>query len=187
VCTFAGLCGCFSPLLSRNKSDESEEIMLKDMTTRFAMSMLLVTFITPGAVAGQGRGRGHEKASGQSEKAKDAGKDKDKEHGGDERAVVFSPNERTVLNRYMRANRSNLPPGLAKRDRLPPGLERQVITRGTLPPGLRGHLVRVPADLDRQFSRLPSGYRRYFVGDDLVILDDRTGLIHAVIRDAFPR
>ena len=41
------------------------------------------------------------------------------------------------IHDWYRAHYSHLPPGLAKRDRLPLGLERQLVVRGTLPPGLQ--------------------------------------------------
>jgi hypothetical protein len=37
-------------------------------------------------------------------------------------------------------------PGLSNRDQWPPGLERQLVVRGTGPPGLRNRICRCPDD-----------------------------------------
>lgn len=79
--------------------------------------------------------------------------------------------ERIVINRWLRSNHRNLPPGLAKRDSLPPGLERKLRAGGTLPPGLQKRLDPFPADLSRQLTPLPSGYSRVFLSDRALLLD----------------
>lgn len=84
---------------------------------------------------------------------------------------VFSANSRRVIGDYLRVNRSNLPPGLARRERLPPGLERQLQRNGTLPPGLQKRVEPFPADLDRQLPRLPRGMSRVFLGGRALLLD----------------
>lgn len=79
--------------------------------------------------------------------------------------------------------RRGLPPGLAKREQLPPGLRRQLRENGTLPPGLEKRLVAVPADWASQLPPIGRYERRYFVGNDLVIVDTRTDRIIAYIAD----
>lgn len=69
-----------------------------------------------------------------------------------------------------------LPPGLAKRDSLPPGLAR----RDSLPPGLARRDL--PNDLERRLSRLPRGTRRSQIGDDIVLIEEATGLIIDILR-----
>lgn len=69
-----------------------------------------------------------------------------------------------------------LPPGLAKRDALPPGLAK----RDTLPPGLAKRDL--PGDLERKLSRLPKGTRRSQVGDDIVLIEEATGVILDILR-----
>ena len=84
-----------------------------------------------------------------------------------------------VIRDYSRAG---LPPGLAKREQLPPGLRKQIREKGTLPPGLQQRLVPVPSD----WSNLPpigQYERRYFAGDDLIIIDTRTNRIVAYLVD----
>lgn len=70
-----------------------------------------------------------------------------------------------------------LPPGLAKRDSLPPGLAK----RDTLPPGLASRAL--PNDLERRLSRLPHGMRRNQVGNDIVLIEEATGLIIDILRN----
>jgi hypothetical protein len=91
---------------------------------------------------------------------------------------------RRMVTQYYR--REALPPGLAKRDRLPPGLEKQLRERGHLPPGLQKRLTPVPAPLVNQLPAVPPYYTRYFIGRDLVIVDQRTNRITAVIRNVLP-
>lgn len=68
------------------------------------------------------------------------------------------------------------PPGLAKRDELPPGLAK----RDTLPPGLQGRDL--PGDLERRLSRLPKGYKRSQIGDDIVLVEVATGVVIDILR-----
>ncbi len=98
----------------------------------------------------------------------------------DVRVVVgFSEIDISIMRDYFRHHR--LPPGLAKRSQLPPGLRKQLVRRGTLPPGLAGDLL--PYDLERRLEPLPVGYVRIRVGMDIVLLEERTGIIIDVVRD----
>ena len=55
-------------------------------------------------------------------------------HGDDDQGEQFyKHHDREVMREWYDDRQSNLPPGLAKRDRLPPGLEKQLVRRGTLP------------------------------------------------------
>lgn len=85
-----------------------------------------------------------------------------------------------IIREYERSG--SLPPGLAKREELPPGLRRQLREKGELPPGLEKHLTPVPADLDARLPRIPAYDRRYFAGRDLIIVDERTKHVDAIIR-----
>lgn len=75
-----------------------------------------------------------------------------------------------------KGKRKGPPPGLAKRDSLPPGLAK----RDTLPPGLARRDL--PNDLERRLSRLPRGTRRSLVGDDIVLIEEATGLVIDILR-----
>lgn len=129
------------------------------------------------ALAGQGRGRG---AATQAEKGKKAPK------GSDDKAeaiVVDRDGHIRIIREY--AHAGSLPPGLAKREALPPGLRKQLRERGALPPGLQKHLVPVPAPLVTRLPALPAYYHRYFVGEDLIVVDTRTNQIVAVLLDVW--
>jgi len=79
-----------------------------------------------------------------------------------------------MIDAYYRGHRSHLPPGLARREDLPPGLERQLRRNGELPPGLRRRMVWFPRDLDRRLGPLPEGYRRCWVGNNVLVVNVRT-------------
>ena len=93
-------------------------------------------------------------------------------------ALVFNDHDRTEIRRYYR---QHLPPGLAKRETLPPGLRKQLVQRGSLPPGLSSE--RLPADLESRLGRLPSGYVRLRIATDVVLLDEKTRVILDVVSD----
>jgi hypothetical protein len=95
--------------------------------------------------------------------------------------VVFNDYDSHLIREYYRKHLRRLPPGLAKRDRLPPGLEKQIVRKGTLPPGLAGKPL--PGELERKLTPLPDGYVRIRVGGDVVLLDERTRVVMDVIYD----
>ncbi|TNE37055.1 MAG: hypothetical protein EP347_09180 [Alphaproteobacteria bacterium] len=74
----------------------------------------------------------------------------------------------------------DMPQGLAKRDELPPGLQMQLEKNGTLPPGLEKR--RLPSDLDRRLPRRLDGISRYEVGQDVILLDDKSSQVLDIIR-----
>ncbi len=94
---------------------------------------------------------------------------------------VFSNQDRDLIVDYYSSRGSSLPPGLAKKRHLPPGLQKQLDRNGHLPPGLekRG----LPSDLDRRLSRLPGGYGRVIVGNDVLIINTSTDEILDILRD----
>ena len=92
--------------------------------------------------------------------------------------VAFSVRDRTLIREYYR---HHLPPGLAKRSSLPPGLQKQVKRRGQLPPGLRKE--RLPRELELKLSSLPSGYVRFRIGMDVVLMNTRTQIVVDVVKD----
>jgi hypothetical protein len=93
--------------------------------------------------------------------------------------------DRDVHVRVIRQHRGTgaLPPGLAKREQLPPGLRAQLVERGELPAGLQRYVVDVPAGWRAGLPPVPDHYRRYFAGDDLIVVDTRTNRIVAIVRD----
>lgn len=149
-----------------------------------------LSMATPAAAAGQGRGRGHakkaekaEKHENKADKDKDKRDDRDNDHDRAKVVVVDRDGHVRVIREY--AHAGSLPPGLAKRESLPPGLRAQLRERGALPPGLQKRLVPVPAPLIVRLPGIPSYYQRYFVGDDLIVVDTRTNRLVTVIRDVW--
>ena len=143
-----------------------------------AFSILAVAMLVNFTWA-QGRGRGQ-----QSEPEKTAGDKVREVLPASEPA--FSTQERTVITRWFTTNRSNLPPGLAKRETLPPGLERQLRQRGTLPPGLQSKIQPLPVELERQLTAIPTGYRRVVIAGNVIVMNPTTGLIYDIVRNVIP-
>ena len=101
-------------------------------------------------------------------------------------AIAFTERDRVIITDWFRANGSDLPPGLAKRDRLPPGLEKQLRERGTLPPELQKRVQPLPYELERELHPLPGGYRRGLIGGSVIIMNEETSVIYAILRSANP-
>lgn len=148
------------------------------MTKRscLAGTVVLVSTIVFGlppadVLARQGRGGADQKAA------------KADKHGQVEAIAGDRDSHVRIIRSYTRAGA--LPPGLAKRATLPPGLQKQLHERGTLPPGLQKHLVTVPAALAAQMPVVPRHHQRYFVGDDLIVVDTRTRRIVVIMRDVW--
>ncbi len=98
--------------------------------------------------------------------------DRDADDDDDGRGPVeFSPRERRIISDCFVENRSDLPPGLAKRDRLPPGLERQLQRNGTLPPGLQKRVQPLPGVCTARLPRLRRDWVRVVLGGRIILLD----------------
>lgn len=144
-----------------------------------------------GAATGTSQGRGQGKKSAKAEQKRGKAEQKrdkkdqkaDTKHDGADVIVVDREGHVRVIREFGRSG--SLPPGLAKREALPPGLRAQLHERGALPPGLQKHLVLVPVSLGRRLPPVPSYYRRYFAGDDLLVVDTRTNQIVAIISDVW--
>lgn len=131
-----------------------------------ALCFALVLALSGGSALAQGKGQGK-------------GPDKDK-HGDDDRddrRFTFSDHDRDEIRRWCNDHRDHLPPGLAKRDRLPPGLERQLVVRGTLPPGLRKKAHPVPIEIERRLPPPPPGYGHLVIGGHIVLVNRRSWLV----------
>ena len=154
-------------------------------TSRFVNAVILFSAFSIAvpavdASAAQGRGRGN---AGKPEKADKA----DKAHKADKKdaqvIVVDRDGHLRVIQEY--AHGGSLPPGLAKRESLPPGLRKQLHEGGALPPGLQKRLVPVPSPLLVRLPPVPIYYRRYFAGDDLIVVNTRTNRIATIIVDVW--
>ncbi len=94
-------------------------------------------------------------------------------------SVEFSDHDRNLIRKYYKKKHKKMPPGLAKKKKLPPGLQKQLARKGKLPPGLQGRYL--PGDLERRLPRLPGGYVRQRIGDDIVIIEVMTRIIVDII------
>ena len=102
-------------------------------------------------------------------------------------ASSFGPEQEQLIREWFstNGNYSNLPPGLAKRDRLPPGLERQLQRNGTLPPGLQKRVQPLPFALEQQLPPVLGGMRRVILSGTVILLEVDTARIVDLIRDVF--
>lgn len=97
--------------------------------------------------------------------------------------AVFTVKEQRIVREYFRSEGADLPPGLAKRKSLPPGLQKQLHRTGHLPPGLEKR--RLPSGLKARLPRYDGPYERTIIGNDLILLDPKTGLILDVMQEIF--
>lgn len=97
--------------------------------------------------------------------------------------AVFTVKEQRIVREYFRTEHGNLPPGLAKKQSLPPGLQKQLHKTGHLPPGLEKR--RIPSGLEARLPKYYGPYERTIVGNDLILLDPKTGLILDVMQEIF--
>jgi hypothetical protein len=137
-----------------------------ERTSRLWLALSLALAMLPLPLAAQGRGQGHgpKGKPGQENEAAER-----------KRGPIFNRHDRGIIQDYFRRHQlSGLPPGLAKRGgNLPPGLEMQLERNGQLPPGLQKRLEPLPLALERQLLRLPRGYRRGIIGDNVLLVDPR--------------
>ena len=97
---------------------------------------------------------------------------------------IFTVHDRALILEWFREKSSDLPPGLAKRDRLSPGLEKQLREQGTLPPGLLKRVQPLPDGLEGELHPLPRGYSRGIVGGNVIIVNAKTSFVFAILRGA---
>ncbi len=126
---------------------------------------------------GKGKGEPQQKAQTAGEKVREV---------LPEATPVFTTKERTVVKDWFTSNLSGLPPGLAKRETLPPGLERQLREKGTLPPGLQKKIQPLPLELEKQLTKLPTGYRRVVIAGNVILMNEKTALIYDIVRNVIP-
>ena len=111
---------------------------------------------------GHGHAYGHEKH--------------DHEGRGEEGRGHYRDHDRE-LHQWYREHSDHLPPGLAKRDALPAGLERQLVVRGTLPPGLQRRMRPCPQDVEQYLPPAPAGYIHTVIGGNIALVNRRTFLV----------
>lgn len=130
----------------------------------YVLVVVLFAFAGPAALAqghsgehGHGHGQGH-------------GKHHDRDDD-DEGHDFYRQHDRYAMREWYEGHYQHLPPGLAKRDRLPPGLERQLVVRGTLPPGLRKKFYPCPPEFVRELPPPPPNCEHVFIGGHVVLLN----------------
>ena len=113
--------------------------------------------------------------------------------------VVFTEIEKRIIRDYFgkhpepaqdgdgggKGKSKKMPPGLAKRQHLPPGLEMQIQKNGTLPPGLAKRDL--PAGLVSELPRAHPGTVRKIVGNDVVLIQEATGIVLDVLEGALKK
>ena len=106
------------------------------------------------------------------------------EDNDDQGPREFSSRERQIISDCYVADRSNLPPGLAKKDRLPPGLERQLRRNGPLPPGLQKRVQPLPGVCTARLPRLPRDWARVVLSGRIILLDPSNRIVDFFWMDA---
>ena len=142
------------------------------------MLRLLVTLIAAAALAGGGAAENAFAKKGPKFKGPKATKHIEKKvlkgkglgiGGGN----VFGQIERDLLRNFLGSPAGRKFKGRYKG--LPPGLAKQLRRRGTLPPGLRRNYL--PPGLSSRLPGLPPGQARVLVGNDVLLIQQTTGLI----------
>jgi len=119
------------------------------------------------SLVAQGHGNGHGKHADRDDARAERHEVK---HEIKEERHYYREHDRDLHDWY-RAHHDHLPPGLAKKDRLPPGLERQLVVRGTLPPGLRGYMHPCPIEVVRYLPPAPVGYMHIVIGGNIALVN----------------
>lgn len=93
--------------------------------------------------------------------------------------AVITTKERRIIREYYSGGGGNV----ANQKALPPGLRKQLQRTGQLPPGLEKR--RMPSDLEHRLPRYDGPYERTIIGNDLILLDPKTGVILDVMQEIF--
>ena len=95
--------------------------------------------------------------------------------------VVFTDQDRRLINDYYVPRYKSLPPGLAKKDRLPPGHAWRARLNQPIHDDARWHYL--PNALDQRLTRLPPEYVRVVIGTDVVLMNARTRVVVDILED----
>jgi hypothetical protein len=115
---------------------------------------------------------------------KDDKKDKSKKGKDAKHAQVEERQTRTVSvhvvwqAREVEVIRTHYAPRYKK---LPKGLQKKYARTGQLPPGWQKKMEPFPADLERHYTPLPTGYRRGVIDAHAVIYNSRGGIIDVAV------
>jgi hypothetical protein len=104
------------------------------------------------------------------------GKGHNKDDDDEQSERYYKHHEEEARDWYYQ-NERHLPPGLAKKDRLSPGLEKQLVRRGTLPPGLQKRIQPCPEELVRRLPPPPPDCTNVLIGGHVVLLNHKTNIV----------
>ncbi|MBZ5570350.1 MAG: RcnB family protein [Acidobacteriia bacterium] len=143
---------------------------MRSRTWLYVFVAVLFALVGPSALAQghsgeHGHGHGHDKAKHHDRDDDDRGHD------------FYHGHDRYAMREWYEGHYDRLPPGLAKRDRLPPGLERQLMVRGTLPPGLRKKLHPCPPEFVQMLPPPPPDCEHVLIGGHVVLMNRRSFLV----------
>jgi len=115
----------------------------------------------------------------------DAAKTEEDDDDDDKDDVKKDKSKKGKGNGKNKDKNKKMPPGLAKRNSLPPGLQKQLDRNGTLPPGLakRG----LPSELEAQLPPPVEGTERVIAGNDVVLVEQATGIILDILKDVITK
>jgi hypothetical protein len=104
----------------------------------------------------------------------------------EEEEPMFTPADKRTFKKWLTDNTGHLPAALTKRERITPAAARQLKYKAKLSPDLLQKARALPLELDLKLTKLPFGYQRLIVGDDLVLIHNNTSLIYDVVPGAIP-
>lgn len=93
--------------------------------------------------------------------------------------IHFSDRDRELIREFY--SRYEFPPELSDPELLSPDPAKRIEISAVLPPEPGG--TPLPLDLESRLSRLPAGYIRFRIGDDVILMDLRTREVRDVIHD----
>ena len=101
--------------------------------------------------------------------------------------IRFSASDRVSIRNDYRSNSRLIPKPAKSRGRLELGLQKQLLRNGKLPVGLQQRLEPLSDDLERRLHALESPYSRGMIGQDIVIVENRTQRVMDIFRYAAGR
>ena len=104
---------------------------------------------------------------------------------------VFSTVEKKIIKDFFgeraskaisgKKNKNKKSKNKGKSGELPPGLQKHIEKYGTLPPGLQKK--QLPPGLAKRLGSTRSGLQRLIVGDNVVLVEEATGIVYDIIKD----
>ena len=130
----------------------------------FPITLVALTLACTPAWAGHGKGKGN--------KAEAAPATEETSH-----AKGFSNSEAREIRGYFRAHpeaRSELPPGLAKKNKIPPGWRKKLGIGERVPDEVWEHRVALPREVNSKLPELEKGVIRVRIDDKVVRVAEKT-------------